>query len=145
MRDLGSIPWSVRSPGEGNGNAQPYSCLENSMDREAWPLQSMGSQRVRYNWETNTSFLTLTFKKYLINIAGRNIGYAREIKLKWPSRVLLSWKEVSICFFINYLFYFTTLYRFCHTLTWICHECTIIIQWLQYFGILKRSKGRSES
>ena len=23
-----------------------------------------------------------------------------------------------------YLFYFTTLYWFCHTLTWICHGCT---------------------
>ena len=25
-----------RSPGEGNGNPLHYSCLENSMDREAW-------------------------------------------------------------------------------------------------------------
>ena len=24
------------SPGEGNGNPLQYSCLENSMDREAW-------------------------------------------------------------------------------------------------------------
>ena len=30
--DLGSIPWSGRSPGEGNGNTLQYSCLENSMD-----------------------------------------------------------------------------------------------------------------
>ena len=34
--DLGSIPELVRSPGEGNGNSLQYSCLENSMDREAW-------------------------------------------------------------------------------------------------------------
>ena len=33
--DLGSIPGSGRSPGEGNGNPFQYSCLENSMDREA--------------------------------------------------------------------------------------------------------------
>ena len=33
--DLGSIPGSGRSPGEGNGNPLQYSCLENSMDREA--------------------------------------------------------------------------------------------------------------
>ena len=32
-RDLGSIPVSGRSPGEGNGNPLQYSCLENSMDR----------------------------------------------------------------------------------------------------------------
>jgi len=30
--DLGSIPGSGRSPGEGNGNPFQYSCLENPMD-----------------------------------------------------------------------------------------------------------------
>ena len=35
-RDLGSIPGSGRSPGEGNGNPLQYSCLENSMDRGVW-------------------------------------------------------------------------------------------------------------
>ena len=34
--DPGSIPGSGRSPGEGNGNPLQYSCLENSMDGEAW-------------------------------------------------------------------------------------------------------------
>ena len=34
--DLGSIPGSGRSPGEGNGNPLQYSCLENSMEGEAW-------------------------------------------------------------------------------------------------------------
>ena len=34
--DLGSIPGSGRSPGEGNGNPTQYSCLENPMDRETW-------------------------------------------------------------------------------------------------------------
>ena len=29
-------PGSGRSPGEENGNPLQYSCLENSMDREAW-------------------------------------------------------------------------------------------------------------
>ena len=33
--DLGSIPGSGRSPGEGNGNPLQYSCLENPMDG-AW-------------------------------------------------------------------------------------------------------------
>ena len=31
--DMGSIPGSGRSPGEGNGNPLQYSCLENPMDR----------------------------------------------------------------------------------------------------------------
>ena len=34
--DVGSIPGSGRSPGEGNGNPLQYSCLENSMDRGTW-------------------------------------------------------------------------------------------------------------
>ena len=34
--DLGSIPVSGRSSGEGNGNPLQYSCLENPMDRGAW-------------------------------------------------------------------------------------------------------------
>ena len=47
--DLGSIPGSGRSPGEGNGNPLQYSCLENSMDEEPGGLQSMGPQRVGHN------------------------------------------------------------------------------------------------
>ena len=34
--NLGSIPGSGRSPGEGNGNPLQYSGLENPMDRGAW-------------------------------------------------------------------------------------------------------------
>ena len=34
--DLGLVPGSGRSPGEGNGNPLQYSCLENPMDRGAW-------------------------------------------------------------------------------------------------------------
>ena len=34
--DLGSVPESGRSPGEGNGNPLQYLCLENPMDRGPW-------------------------------------------------------------------------------------------------------------
>ena len=34
--DLGSIPGSGRSPGEGNGNPLQYAYLENPMDGGAW-------------------------------------------------------------------------------------------------------------
>ena len=34
--DLGLIPGSGRSSGEGNGYLLQYSSLENSMDKEAW-------------------------------------------------------------------------------------------------------------
>jgi len=35
IRNVGSIPGSGRSPGEGNGNPLQYSCLEDPVDREA--------------------------------------------------------------------------------------------------------------
>ena len=47
--DLGSIPGSGRSPGEGNGYSCQYSCLENFMDKKAGGLWSMGSQRVGHD------------------------------------------------------------------------------------------------
>ena len=34
--NLGSIPGSGRSPGEGNGNPLQYPCLENPMVKGAW-------------------------------------------------------------------------------------------------------------
>ena len=35
IADVGLIPQSGRSPGEGNGNPPQYSCLGNSKDRRA--------------------------------------------------------------------------------------------------------------
>ena len=40
--DTGLIPGLGRSPREGNGNSLQYSCLENSMDREAWQATVQG-------------------------------------------------------------------------------------------------------
>ena len=37
VRDVGSSPGSGRFPGGGHGNPLQYSCLENPMDRGAWP------------------------------------------------------------------------------------------------------------
>ena len=47
--DTDSISGSGRSPGERNGNLLQYSCLGNSMDREACGLLSMGLQIVGCN------------------------------------------------------------------------------------------------
>ena len=43
--DLGSIPESERSSGEGNGNPLQYLCLENPMDGGAW-YATVGLQKV---------------------------------------------------------------------------------------------------
>ena len=48
--DLGLIPGSGRSPGEGNGNPLQYSCLENPINRGALPGSSPGGSRVIRRW-----------------------------------------------------------------------------------------------
>ena len=51
--DMGSIPGSGRSPGEGNGNPLQYSCLEYPMDRGAWQATIHGGhKRVGHNLMT---------------------------------------------------------------------------------------------
>ena len=47
--DLGSIPGSGRSPGEGNGKPLQYSCLENPMDGGAWQAVVHGVARVGHD------------------------------------------------------------------------------------------------
>ena len=41
-RDVGSVPGSGRSPGEGNGKPLQYSCLENCIDSRAWQAEVHG-------------------------------------------------------------------------------------------------------
>ena len=55
--DPGSIPVLGRSPGEGNGNPLQYSCLESSMDGEAWWATVHGVAKNR----TRLSDFTFTF------------------------------------------------------------------------------------
>ena len=45
--DMGSIPGSGRSPGEGNDNPFQYSCLENSMNRGALWAKVHGVERMK--------------------------------------------------------------------------------------------------
>ena len=71
------------------------------MDRGAWWAQSMGLQRVGHDLGTQQwNFYQISLFKSDLKAA-----YARD-------------------FFFFTLFYFTVLYWFCHTLTWIHHGCT---------------------
>ena len=58
--ELGSIPGSGRSPGEGNGNPLQYSCLENPMDGGAWWATVHGVEKSR----TRLNDFTFTFIKH---------------------------------------------------------------------------------
>ena len=57
--DLGLIPGSRRSPGEGNGNPLHYSCLENPMDRGAWWASVHRVSKSRTRLSDLTNFLKL--------------------------------------------------------------------------------------
>ena len=47
ITDVGLIPGLGRSPGGGNGNLLQCSCLENLMDRGAWPATVHGVTKSR--------------------------------------------------------------------------------------------------
>ena len=55
--DMGSIPGSGRSPGEGNSKPPQYSCLGNPMDRGAWQATV---HRVIESWTRLSDFYTHT-------------------------------------------------------------------------------------
>ena len=52
--DMGSIPGSGRSPGEGNGNPLQYSCLGNPVHRGTWwaTVQRVAKSRTCLNVST---------------------------------------------------------------------------------------------
>ena len=63
--DLGSIPGSGRSPGEGNGTPLQYSCLENPMDRGARLATVYG---VAKSWTWLRDFtITITMQDLVLN------------------------------------------------------------------------------
>ena len=45
IRDMGSIPGWGRSPAGEHDNTLQYSCLENPMDRGAWPATVHGAAK----------------------------------------------------------------------------------------------------
>ena len=65
--DLGLIPGSGRSPGEGNGNPLQYSCLENPMGGGAWwaTVHGVAKSRTRLSEFTFTSLWTMVLEKTL--------------------------------------------------------------------------------
>ena len=64
--DLGSIPGSGRSPGEGNGTPLQYYCLENPMDGGAWwaAVHGVAKSRTRLS-----DFTSLHFNVILAQLA----------------------------------------------------------------------------
>ena len=61
--DPGLVPGSGRSPREGNGTPLQYSCLENSMDRGAWPATVHG---VAKSWTPLSDTVTFSQSLYYL-------------------------------------------------------------------------------
>ena len=54
--DPGLNAGSEKSPEEGNGNPLQYSCLDNPIDRGAWPATVQGVTRVRHDLATKPPY-----------------------------------------------------------------------------------------
>ena len=102
--DLGLIPGSGRSPGEGNGNPLQYSCLENSTDRSLIGYSPWG----RKESDTTEGFhfhchLGSRDRVYCLIIARRN-WEVTNIKMKFiilgRGTPVLNW-TFSKCAFCN--------------------------------------------
>ena len=91
--DLGSIPGSGISPGEGNGNPFQYSCLENPMDR-AWQATVCGISGIRHDLATKPPLVPCTVLSMGINNKERerlNIPETRRISPGSPIALLRPW------------------------------------------------------
>ena len=91
--DPGSIPGLGRFSGEGNDSPLQYSCLENSMDREAWGYSPWGHK------ESDTTERLTYIHRLVIAFLPRN----KHLLISWlqsPSAVILKppQNKVSPCF-----------------------------------------------
>ena len=101
--DLGSIPGSGRSPGEGNGNPLQYSCLENPMGGGAWwaTVHGVAKSRTRLSDFTFTSlnwvFAYSSEKKFFFVFFFLLLLYSKIWEYVWKD-------AATFClFFINFL------------------------------------------
>ena len=83
-RDVGLITGSGRFPGGGNGTPVQYSCLENSLGREAWQATVHGATKGRHNWVTEHIQTSMKEMKifYPSHIEDYNPGMASQKTLR---------------------------------------------------------------
>ena len=106
--DLGSIPGSGRSPGEGNGNPLQHSCLENPMDGGAWQARVYEVAKSR----TRLSDFTFHFHLFLdgvicfLLLSCMNCLHSLEIKslpVTSLAIIFLPLWRLSLCFVYGFL------------------------------------------
>ena len=80
-RDMGSVPGSERSAGEGNGNPLHYSCLENPVDGRAWITVHEGRK------ESDTTEYALTHTNRLQSTGIRLLPVYLEVRNEGKERI----------------------------------------------------------
>ena len=110
--DLGPIPGSGRSPGEGIDYLLQYSCLENSMDRGAWRATVNGVTK-SWTWHewVSLSVLSTLLKNYIHRCTGLFLNSITLVYMSILTSVphcfvycsfIVSF-EIGICEFFNFV------------------------------------------
>ena len=81
--DLGLIPGSGRSPGEGNGNPLQFFCLENSTDGGAWWSAAHGTAKSRTSLSDVHSLTQAGKRKDYLSLI-KDIYENPELTYTWP-------------------------------------------------------------
>ena len=104
IRNLGSIPTSGRSPGEGNDNTFQFSCLEISMDRGTWRGPWV-RKRVWHDWATNVSTFSLFTNANFDLLVKELSGFSALKLLSFPSVISkhLLWRCFEILHVSDFL------------------------------------------
>ena len=98
---MGLIPGLKRSPGGGNNNPFQYSCLENSMDREAWwaTVHGVAQCQTWLKWLSTYMYINNTYYKKLTHmIVDAEMSQVLQLASWIPRRaggVRLVWEEIS--------------------------------------------------
>ena len=87
--DLGSIPGSERSLGEGNGTSSNILAWRTPQTEEPGGLQSMGSQRVGHDWAINT------FTFFLSTVASLLFHSLEGTRFSWPKWNQMNWRSTA--------------------------------------------------
>ena len=85
------IPGWERSPGEGNGTAVQYSCLENPMNRGAWQATVQLVTKESDTTEQLTLF-NLKYSNHQVKFLGKN-----PFKLLWSLNTLWNISTIVLC------------------------------------------------
>ena len=118
-RDMGSIPGSGRSPGDGNGYWLQYSCPENPMGRGTWQATVHGVAK-NQTWLNDLACTPLLISSCLnlpFGIQGRSwklesclqeTGDLKGLRAQGPHRAPLGF---TLFFFFFFFFFFTLFLR----------------------------------